>query len=334
MHLEGSLEPSLLFELAKKNGITLPQDDDAFLSEQSLLSRYRRFASLDDFLGYYFIGISVLIQAADFEALAYNYFCRAATDGVKHAEVFFDPQAHLSRGVAYSTLLKGFLAAKQRAEENLGISVELILCFLRHLPVPDSLAVIVHPDVLQSFSDGNVIAIGMDSSEVPFPPELFVPLFHKAKSLGLRRTAHAGEEGPAAYIESALDRLEVQRIDHGLNLSHDKALMKRVAQDGIMLTLCPNSNLFLKCVKSIKEIPIREFLDTGVKFSINSDDPAYFGAYILDNYCLVQEAFELEPKDWDIICRNSMESSWCSQDRKSELLALLDKCLSEWTAQA
>jgi adenosine deaminase len=299
-------------------------------SEPSLLDRYQRFTSLDDFLHYYYIGMSVLIHASDFEELAFAYFTKAHGDGVKHAEVFFDPQAHIERGVGYSTLLEGFLLAKTRAEKELDMSVELIVCFLKHLPVPNSLEVFNLPEVQASFSDGKVIGIGMDSSELPFPPELFVPLYDKAKALNLKLTSHSGEEGPAAYIEASLDKLHVQRIDHGLNLIQDKALMKRVAKEGIMLTLCPQSNVFLRCVASMKDVPIRQYLDAGVKFSINSDDPAYFGAYIQDNYCLVQEAFDLEPKHWETICKNSFESSWCSTERKTELLGMLDKVMREW----
>jgi adenosine deaminase len=193
MHLEGALEPSLLFTLAKKNNIKLPDDDAAFESVDSLLDRYTRFTSLDDFLKYYYIGMSVLIEAADFEALAWSYFQKSSSDGVHHAEVFFDPQAHLSRDMDYSTFLSGFLSAKDRAQRELGMSVELICCFLRHLPVPESLAVFNDEEVQKSFAAGQVIGIGIDSSEMNFPPHLYSEIYSKAKHLNLKRTAHAGE---------------------------------------------------------------------------------------------------------------------------------------------
>jgi adenosine deaminase len=193
MHLEGALEPALLFALAERNSVKLPDNDEAFESEEALLERYKRFTSLDDFLQYYYIGMSVLIQAADFEALAWSYFQKSSSDGVEHAEVFFDPQAHLSRGIEYSTLLKGFLSAKDRAQHELGMSVEIICCFLRHLPVADSLAVFDHDEVQKSFAAGQVLGIGIDSSEANFPPHLYTEIYSKAKHLNLKRTAHAGE---------------------------------------------------------------------------------------------------------------------------------------------
>jgi adenosine deaminase len=327
IHLEGALEPDLLFQLAARNDIKLPEDA-AFSNEESLLQRYQEFTSLDDFLHYYYIGMSVLISSADFEALATHYFKRSRADGVKHAEVFFDPQAHLSRGISYSTVLQGFLTAKAKAEQELGMSIHLIVCFLRHLPVHESLAVFEHDDVQRSFADGHVTGIGIDSSETDFPPELFVDLYSRASRLNLRRTAHAGEEGPAQYIAGALDHLNVERIDHGVQLATDPQIMARIASEGLLLTLCPTSNVLLRCVRTLSEVPIREFLDNGVKFSINSDDPAYFRAYILDNYCAVQEAFDLSAKDWATICTNSIEGSWCDSERKAELLNELNQVMS------
>jgi adenosine deaminase len=320
IHLEGALEPDLLFELAKRNNIQLPTDDVAFTSQETLLERYERFTSLDDFLHYYYIGMSVLITASDFEALATHYFQRGHADNLRHAEVFFDPQAHISRGIPYTTVLEGFLAAKDKAKSQYGITVEIIACFLRHLPVPDSLAVFKSPEVQASFEKGHVIGIGLDSSETPFPPELFVDIYSSESAKKIRRTAHAGEEGPAKYIQDALDHLKVERIDHGLRLASDEDIMARVVKEGIMLSLCPTSNVLLRCVETMKDVPIRKFLDKGVKFSINSDDPAYFRAYILDNFCAVQDAFELNTSDWNTICTNAIEGSWCEQSRKKELL--------------
>jgi adenosine deaminase len=332
IHIEGSLEPALLFELAKKNSILLPEDDAAFTSPETLLDRYSRFKSLDDFLGYYYIGMSVLVETSDFEALAWAYFSKVATQGLKHAEVFFDPQAHLSRGVEYVTIMKGFDAARKRAEKELGITSLFICCFLRHLPAADSVALFDHPDLQASFANHQVVGIGLDSSELPYPPHLFEELFSKAKKLGIRRTAHAGEEGPAQYIRDGLDLLSIERIDHGLKLSTNEALMVEVARNKTLLSLCPVSNDLLQCVPDVGHVPVRKFLDAGVRFSINSDDPAYFGSnYILDNFCAVQDHFELSVAEWHTICRNAIEGSWCSEGRKEELLHLLQDTVEQWS---
>jgi adenosine deaminase len=282
-------------------------------------------------LHYYYIGMSVLIDSSDFEALAWDYFQHAAADGVMHAEVFFDPQAHLERGVTYKTALAGFGQARERAEKELGVSSELICCFLRHLPVADSKAAFEMEEVQNSFANGQIIGIGLDSSETPFPPELFADIYSKAKSLGMRRTAHAGEEGPSAYIKTSLDELRVERIDHGIRLAEDPELLERVAKEGIMLTVCPMSNVLLRCVTKVSELPIRKFLDAGVRFSINSDDPAYFGNnYILDNYCAVQDAFDLSVAEWTLICENGIRGSWCSEARKENMLARLKSVVDSW----
>ena len=332
IHIEGSLEPDLLFELAEKNSVKLPVDEDeAFRSPESLKERYTRFKSLDDFLGYYYIGMSVLISADDFEALAWAYFSKVATQGLKHAEIFFDPQAHLSRGVAYTTLMTGFEAARKRAEAELGITSLFICCFLRHLPPADCLQVFNQADVQESFTSGQVTGIGLDSSELPFPPNLFKDLYSIAGALNLRRTAHAGEEGPAQYIKDGLSILNIERIDHGLKLATDADLMAQVARNKTLLSLCPISNDLLQCVPDVSHVPVRQFLDAGVHFSINSDDPAYFGSnYILENYCAVQENFDLSVREWETVCRNAIEGSWCGQERKEELLKMLEDVIAKW----
>ncbi|KAI9760463.1 MAG: hypothetical protein M4579_001657 [Chaenotheca gracillima] len=330
MHLEGALSPSLLFELASKNAISLPssEEDAAWASPSALHERYKHFTSLDDFLHYYLIGMSVLRSAADFEALAWDYFQHAAADNVVHAEVFFDPQAHTDRGVPYSTVVSGFRAACDRAQQTMGISTNLIVCFLRHLPVPASVAAFetAKPDLL----NGTLAGIGIDSSEAGYPPHLWKEIYDSAKSLGINRTAHAGEEGPASYISSALTDLTVSRIDHGIALASDPKLMASVAASNVLLTVCPISNLRLKCVSSIAELPIRKFLDAGVRFSINSDDPAYFGGYVLDNYCAVQEAFGLSVEEWEGICGKAIDGSWCGEERKVELRGLLKGVIDDW----
>ena len=288
------------------------------------------FSSLDDFLHYYFIGVSVLVHEDDFEAVAWDYFQHASSDGVQNAEMFFDPQAHMSRGVSYSTVLNGLNAARSRAQRELGITTELICCFLRHLPAPECLAIFEQEEIQASYTNGVIKGIGLDSSELGFPPHLFKDIYEKAAKQGLRRTAHAGEEGPASFIASALDTLGIERIDHGIRLADDEELMAQVAASGIMLTMCPLSNVVLRCVGSLKEMPIRKFLDAGIKFSINSDDPAYFGGYVLDNYCAIHEAFDLGIDDWERICRSSIEESWCDENRKAEMIAMLENLVGEW----
>lgn len=332
MHLEGSLSPSLLFRLAAQNSIALPSPtvDASFSSPESLLDRYSRFTSLDDFLHYYFVGMSVLRKAEDFEALAWEYFVRAKADGVLHAEVFFDPQAHTGRGVAYETVREGFKAACRRAEQELGISTLLILCFLRHLPVKS--AEETFETAKEDLKNGVLAGIGLDSSEKDFPPELFRTVYASAKEAGIRRTAHAGEEGPASYVRGAISSLNIQRIDHGIRLAEDEALMAEVAKKKMLVTLCPLSNVRLRCVKSVEDLPIRKFLDAGLSFSINSDDPAYFGGYVLDNFCSVQEAFTLTVPEWVRISKAGIEGSWCAEERKVELLERLDRVVKQYNS--
>lgn len=329
LHIEGSLSPKLLFELAATNNIVLPTEDPSFASPTSLESRYERFTSLDDFLHYYFIGMSVLLTSSDFESLAYEYFNRAHNDGVHHAEIFFDPQAHTSRGITYDTVVTGLVAAQKRAEEDFGLTSKLILCFLRHLSADDAHVTYKEAVALGHFSDGTVVGIGLDSSEVGNPPEIFREVYDAASGAGIRRTAHAGEEGDSTYIEKALDICNVERIDHGIRLVDDDVLVKRVATDKTLVTVCPLSNVRLRCVTNVAELPIQKFLDEGVRLSINSDDPAYFGGYILDNYYAVQEAFGLSLKDWKYIADGAIEGSWCDQERKVALLAKVEECVAK-----
>ena len=325
MHLEGALTPSLLFTLASRNQISLPPPsvDQSFASIATLLERYSRFTSLDDFLHYYFIGMSCLIHAQDFEDLAWQYFQKAKEHGVIHAEVFFDPQAHTSRGVKYEVVVEGFAKACERAERELDISTKLILCFLRHLPVSE--ASTTWNAAAGDFKSGKLGGIGLDSSEKGFPPGQWKGIYEEAKNDGIKRTAHAGEEGPVEYIREALRDCDVQRIDHGIKLADDVELMKEVAERNILVTMCPLSNLKLQCVKSVDELPIRKFLDAGVQFSINSDDPAYFTSYIQENYCAVQDSFDLNVDEWLKIVKAAVNGSWCDEGRKMTLLEKVDQ---------
>ncbi|KAH8668253.1 hypothetical protein BGZ60DRAFT_470159 [Tricladium varicosporioides] len=322
LHIEGSLSPALLFKLAKSNNVPLPDPgfDSSFESPEALESRYERFTSLNDFLHYYFIGMSVLINESDFESLAYEYFTRAHNDGVHHAEIFFDPQAHTHRGIKYETVVKGLVAGQKRAEKDFGLTSKLILCFLRHLSETDADVTYQEAVALGHFSNGTVAGIGLDSSEIGFPPEIFREVYAYAEQAGIRRTAHAGEEGDSTYISKALDICKTQRIDHGIRLVDDEALLQRVANEKILVTMCPLSNVRLRCVTKVAELPVRKFLDIGVRFSINSDDPAYFGGYILGNYCAVQDAFKLSFQDWNFIAKGAIEGSWCDDERKQVLL--------------
>ena len=329
MHLEGSLSPTLLFSLAARNSISLPATDDAFKSPSALLDRYTRFSSLDDFLHYYFIGMSCLVHEYDFEQLAWEYFCKAKEDGVVHAEVFFDPEAHTGRGVGYKTVVNGFTRACRRAENELELSTNLILCLLRHLPVSDSETTYTQAET--DLASGLLAGLGLDSAEKGNPPSKFKAIYAKAKRKGIKRTAHAGEEGPVEYIKEALSDLDVQRIDHGIRLADDRDLMREVAERKLLVTMCPLSNVGLKCVKEIKDLPVRLFLDNGVRFSLNSDDPAYFGGYIQDNYCAVQEAFDLTEKEWEGIAQAGIEGSWCSDERKNEMLQSLENIVRTYS---
>jgi len=331
LHLEGCLSPTLLFTLSTKNSIPLPPDP-TYASIASLTARYATFSNLNDFLAYYYSALAVVIRVDDFEMLGWEYFTTAAADGVKHTEVFFDPQSHTSRGVKLDTVVKGFERACKRAERELGITSKLIMCFLRHLPVQEA-RVTMDQAVAGGYFDGGegrvIEGLGLDSSEVGFRPELFREMYAEAEKMGVRRTAHAGEEGDPSYISGALDGLHVERIDHGIRLIEDKELMDRVVKKGVMLTVCPLSNVCLQVVQNVVQLPIRNFLEAGVKFSLNSDDPAYFGGYILNNYCAVQDAFDLSVAEWKVIVENSIHGSWCDDARKKELLAMLEECLSK-----
>ena len=245
VHVEGTLEPSLLFRLACENGIALPDadDDPAFVDADSLLERYKDFTSLEDFLHYYFVGMSVLVKASDFETLAWEYFLRAKEDGVVHAEVFFDPQAHMERGVDVSTMLEGFTAARRRAGSELDVTTELIVCILRHLPVKS--AEEMYQSVLPHLRSGVVAGLGLSSTEKGYPPKLFASTFASAEESGFKRTAHAGEEADASYMRDALDSLHIQRVDHGIKLRDDPVLMAEYAEKKIMVTMCPLSNVRL-----------------------------------------------------------------------------------------
>ncbi|CUM65743.1 uncharacterized protein PRCAT00003391001 [Priceomyces carsonii] len=328
VHLEGTLEPSLLFKLAKRNQIKLP---DSFPSSvEECLDRYNSFKDLDDFLDHYYVGMSVLIHENDFYDLAMEYFGRANSDGCQHSEVFFDPQGHVERGVSIDLVVSGFDKACKDATKKFGTSNKLIMCLLRHLP-PDS-----GMETIQSaskyYQDGKIHGLGLDSSEKPFPPELFSECYKTLREqfpeVGL--TAHAGEEGDHTYVSNSLDLLNVTRIDHGVNSKDSEDLLKRLADQQIMLSLCPLSNVKLQVVKDVSELPIDLYLEKNVPFSLNSDDPAYFGGYILHNYLIVHSRFGFTLDQWRKISLNGINGSWCDEQRKQEMRNNLENVCNKY----
>ena len=328
VHLEGTLSPELLFQLSERNGIELPE---SFPKNVELCNeRYNNFADLQDFLDHYYVGMSVLINEQDFEDLAFAYFVKAKNDGLHHTEAFFDPQGHVERGIPIETVVNGLNKACQRAQSELNISTKLIMCLLRHLPSHDGIKTI---ESAKPFYDQGIIhGLGLDSSEKPFPPELFIDCYKLIKDnhphAGL--TAHAGEEADPSFITNSLDLLNVTRIDHGVQSQTDEELLKRLAMKKTMLTVCPLSNVKLQVVKDVKELPIKKFLEFGVPFSINSDDPAYFGGYILDNYLAVESRFQLTGEDWVTIAKNGVDGSWIDEERKRELHDEIDRVFNKY----
>ncbi|MEX2125287.1 MAG: adenosine deaminase [Woeseia sp.] len=307
VHLEGTLEPGMLFDLARRNRVDLP-----FESVEAVRLAYD-FSRLQDFLDIYYAGTAVLQTERDFHELAMAYLRRACADNVRHVEAFFDPQAHTERGVAIETVMGGFLQAVDDASE-LGMSVYLIPCFLRHLPEEAALATF---DGLRPYLD-RLTGVGLDSSEVGHPPRNFQSVFEKARSAGLKAVAHAGEEGPPEYVREALQLLQVDRIDHGNRCMEDAQLVTELCVRAIPLTVCPLSNLRLAVVRDLKAHPLARMLQAGLKVTVNSDDPAYFGGYVNDNYVQVAEALGLSSKDIVTLARNSFEASFLPEVRKRE----------------
>ena len=315
LHIEGTLEPELIFELAQKNGVAL-----AYPTVDSLRAAYR-FGDLQSFLDIYYAGASVLLHESDFEAMAMAYFRRAAADHVVHAEVFFDPQTHTARGVPIGTVIRGLAAARERAQRELGMSSALILCFLRHLSEREAMTTL---DEALPWRD-HFIGVGLDSSEHGHPPEKFAAVFARAGALGLHRVAHAGEEGPPAYIESALDVLRAERIDHGVRCVESPALVERLAREGIALTVCPLSNLKLRVFRTLADHNLADLLRAGIKATINSDDPAYFGGYVNDNFVATFAALpQLGAAEAYALARNSFDASFIDADAKRALSERLD----------
>ena len=307
VHIEGTLEPEMIFALAKRNGVSLP-----YASIEALRSAYA-FTDLQSFLDIYYAGASVLLQEQDFHDMAMAYFERAVADNVVRAEIFFDPQTHTARGVSMGTVINGLHGACESARQRWGISTDLILCFLRHLSEDEALATL---EAALPWKD-QLIGVGLDSSEVGHPPAKFSRVFERARALGLHVVAHAGEEGPPEYIWQALDILKAERIDHGVQAVHDPALMQRLAKERIPLTVCPLSNLKLCVFPDLREHNLPALLDAGLCATINSDDPAYFGGYINDNFIQTFEATGMTYEHAVQLARNSIEASFAPDSEKA-----------------
>lgn len=307
LHIEGSLEPELMFELARRNRVSLPFD-----SVEAVRAAYD-FSNLQDFLDIYYAGADVLRTEQDFHDLGIAYFRRAAADTVRHAEIFFDPQTHTDRGIPFQVVIDGLLSSMQQAETELGVSSRLILCFLRHLDEDAAFATLKAAEPWQD----RILGVGLDSSEVGHPPSKFRRVFERAGEMGFKRVAHAGEEGPPDYIWEALDLLKVDRIDHGNRAMEDPALINRLVREGMTLTVCPLSNHKLCVVDDLRRHPLPAMLKAGLKVTLNSDDPAYFGGYVNRNYEAMAEQAGVTRDQLLDIAVNSFEGSFLPESDKA-----------------
>ena len=310
LHIEGTLEPEMMLALAKRNDVKLP-----YASLEDVRKAYE-FSCLQDFLDVYYLGMSVLLTSDDFFDLAYAYLEKMNAQNVRHVEVFFDPQGHTERGVSFDTVMTGLTNAFDKAKRDFGISSKLIMCFLRHLPEDSAF------ETLDSACKckGHIHGVGLDSSENGHPPSKFERVFKQARENGFIAVAHAGEEGPPAYVSEALDLLQIERIDHGNRLLEDGALTRRVADSGMAMTVCPLSNKRLQVVEDLSNHPLREMLKAGLRPTINSDDPSYFGGYMNENYLALQTALDLNHDEIIQLGRNSFLGSFLTDKEKQKSL--------------
>jgi adenosine deaminase len=313
VHIEGTLEPELAFQLAEKHRVILP-----YKSVEDLRRGYQ-FSSLQSFLDIYYAGADVLRDEEDFYLLTQAYLRKAHSQGVVHTEMFFDPQTHTARGVPLAMMLGGIRGALLQAKRELGMTSRLIMCFLRHLSAQDAMRTL--EDALPHKHD--IAAIGLDSSESGHPPAKFAEVFARARRAGWPAVAHAGEEGPASYIRDALDVLDVVRIDHGVRCEEDEALMQRLIDEHIPLTMCPLSNVKLRVFDRMEQHNLKRLLERGLCVTVNSDDPAYFGGYILENYCAVEQALGLSRAQLKQLAENSIQGSFLGDDDKRRLRAAI-----------
>jgi adenosine deaminase len=314
LHIEGSFEPELMFEIAKRNEIDLP-----FKSVEEIKKAYQ-FNNLQDFLDIYYQGASVLLYEQDFYDLTMDYLKRVHAQNVVHTEIFFDPQTHTDRGVPFDTVITGILRALDQAESEWDMTYKVIMCFLRHL---DEDAAMKTLEQALSWKD-SIIGVGLDSSEIGHPPSKFKRVFDRARNEGFLTVAHAGEEGPASYIWEALDLLKVSRIDHGNQCLDDDELVDRLIEEQIPLTLCPLSNLALCVIDDMKDQPIKTMMDKGLLVTVNSDDPAYFGGYVNENYVVICDVLGLDEKDVVTLAKNSIKASFLSEEKKKKHLASIE----------
>jgi adenosine deaminase len=314
LHIEGTLEPELAFALAERNHVRLP-----YHSVEALRAAYE-FQDLQSFLDIYYAGASVLLKEQDFYDLTFAYLHRAAADHVVHAEIFFDPQTHTARGVPFEVVLDGIERALHDGARQLGVSSRLIMCFLRHLPEADAFATLEQATPHLARIHG----VGLDSAERGHPPSKFQRVFARCRELGLPCVAHAGEEGPPAYIWEALDLLQVRRIDHGVRALEDDRLVERLREERIPLTVCPLSNVKLRVFPDMRRHNLKRLLEAGLAVTVNSDDPAYFGGYVNDNIRAVQDALDLSEADWHRIARTSFEASFADEATRNRWISDLD----------
>jgi adenine deaminase len=320
LHIEGTLEPEMMMALAQRNNVTLP-----YASVEAVRSAYR-FGSLQDFLDLYYLGMSVLQTRQDFHDLAFAYLEKVAAQNVTHVEIFFDPQGHTERGIAFDTVLSGLTDALDAARREFGITSRLIMCFLRHLPEEQAF------DTLQQACrcKQHIFGVGLDSTERGIPPSKFARVFAAARQEGFVPVAHAGEEGPSAYVCEAIDILQVRRIDHGNHAMDDPDLVARIARERIPLTVCPLSNKALQSYPDLTLHPLRRMLDAGLLATVNSDDPSYFGGYINENFIAIQEALALTEDDVVTLARNSFIGSFLPDTDKAAALARFDTFRDKW----
>lgn len=315
LHIEGSLEPELMLAMAKKNGVNIK-----YKSEDELRAAYN-FNNLQEFLDIYYAGADVLLTEEDFYDLTFAYLKKIHEDNVLHTEIFFDPQTHTVRGVAFDTVVKGITRALQDGKEQMGISSHLIMCFLRHLDEKSAQETL---DYALDYKD-KIIGVGLDSSEVGNPPSKFVNVFKRAQEEGFLTVAHAGEEGPAEYVWEAINLLNVERIDHGVQSINDEKLVAELVKKQMPLTVCPLSNLKLKVVSDLKDLPLKRMMDKNMMVTINSDDPSYFGGYVNQNYLEVAEALNLTKDDILLLAKNSFNASFLTDDEKKHYLDKVDE---------
>jgi adenosine deaminase len=313
LHIEGTIEPSLMFELAKKNSIKIP-----YANIEDVKKAYE-FDSLQSFLDIYYAGASVLINKEDFYDLTWAYLLKCKEQNIVHTEIFFDPQTHTSRGIAFGEVLEGIVEALNDAEDKLGITSFLIMSFLRHLSEDDAIKTLKESLPYKHFIKG----VGLDSSEVGNPPSKFQKVFLMAKNAGYECVAHAGEEGDASYIKGALDFLHVSRIDHGVRCEEDRELMERLKSKQIPLTMCPLSNLKLKVVDDLKNYNLKRLLEYGLCVTVNSDDPAYFGGYLNENFQAVVQSLDLDKEQVRVLVRNSFKASFLDEETKQRCIDVL-----------